>query len=55
MDISEEQLKLLEKATNEIKKYTQVVEICNLYRLRNEDPKGCLDMICNVVYGDRNG
>ena len=43
---------LIQKVNKFLKKYTRIIEICNLYRERNEDAKACLDMICDIIYGE---
>lgn len=44
-------LELLEETNKQIEKFTKVIEIYNMYVSRNEDPKACLKMIGEVIYG----
>lgn len=47
-------LDLIKKAYDKLRIYTQIVEICNLYRLRHEDADGCMKLICNLIYGEKD-
>lgn len=43
---------IIERANKITRKYIRIVELCNLYRLRKEDPNSILDMICDIIYDE---
>ena len=52
--MNEDQVEIIKQVRKEMIKLTKIIEICNLYRLHNEEAKGCMDMICNLIYGENN-
>lgn len=47
-------ISIIEKANKITRKYIRIVELCNLYRLRKEDPNSILNMICDIIYDEEN-
>lgn len=47
-------INLIKQVYDKMRVYTQIVEICNLYRLRNESAEGCMTLICNLIYGEKD-
>ena len=47
-------INLIKQVYDKMCVYTQIVEICNLYRLRNESAEGCMKLICNLIYGEKD-
>lgn len=47
-------INLIRQVYDKMRVYTQIVEICNLYRLRNESAEGCMKLICNLIYGEKD-
>lgn len=45
-------ISIIERANKITRKYIRVIELCNLYRLRKEDPNSILDMICDIIYDE---
>lgn len=50
--MNKDQIETLKKADKTIKNYLRIVELCNLYRLHNENAENILKMICDIIYSE---
>ena len=46
------ELSLIQKADKVVQKYLKIIQLCNLYRLHNENPESILKMICDIIYSE---